>query len=153
MRIFTAFTRYLAVIVVIGYGIFTWWMIREASHPEIYWSRLVFLFEGIEAIVFAAAGLIFGTAVHRKQLEEAHNQADQYRADARLGRALDAAIRAYALDEDEAGAPPARSGGIGGLDSGSFGPNANREEASLAYLLRFANELKNQSLRGNRTGR
>jgi len=84
-----------------------------------YWDRLVFLLAGVEALVFAAAGALFGTSVQRTQAVEARQQAvqerqaaakereraDQFEQQARSGQALADVIRA------KAGLPPAGAGG------------------------------------------
>ncbi|MEE1825652.1 hypothetical protein PUR61_26195 [Streptomyces sp. BE20] len=56
------------------------------------WDRLVFLFAGLEAIVFAAAGLAFGGTVQRGALTAAREDAANARAEAgRQGAAAEAA--------------------------------------------------------------
>lgn len=149
MKNFSVVTQYLAATVVVGYAIFTWWMIREAGQSEVYWSRLVFLFEGIEAVVFGAAGLVFGTAIHRKQLEgaqkneqEARKQAQDNQADAEIGRTLEAAVRANAQGAGQGDAPPARSGQIRGLDEGSAWTSDDGDNPPIQYLLRLVEQLR-----------
>ncbi len=44
---------------------------RVATAEELEWTRAVYLFSGVEAIVFAATGFLFGKEVHRKQAEKA----------------------------------------------------------------------------------
>ncbi|TWE17202.1 hypothetical protein [Kitasatospora atroaurantiaca] len=46
------------------------------------WDRLVYLFSGFEAIVFAAAGMVFGTSVQRSQLNAARQEAAVAKEDA-----------------------------------------------------------------------
>jgi hypothetical protein len=94
-----------------------------------YWDRLVFLLAGVEALVFAAAGALFGTSVQRTQAVEARQQAaqerqaaakereraDQFEREARSGQALADVIRA------KAGLPPAGSDGSDGSDQAGGG--------------------------------
>ncbi|WP_066362064.1 hypothetical protein [Herbidospora mongoliensis] len=63
------------------------------------WDRLVFLLQGLEALVFAAAGVLFGTAVGRSSAAVQEVAAAQERAavaetDAGNGRALASAVLA-----------------------------------------------------------
>ena len=94
-----------------------------------HWDRLVFLFAGFEAIVFAAAGWMFGTTVQRSRVEgaetarqQAVDDAETARAeekfarqekdaairDAERGRALDAAVKAKraGMESSRQGARP-----------------------------------------------
>jgi hypothetical protein len=50
------------------------------------WDRLVYLFGGLEAVVFAAAGALFGTSVQRGNLSDARKDASQARQDAETAR-------------------------------------------------------------------
>jgi hypothetical protein len=60
-------------------GVFVYFAIRlmglttEANESE--WARYVYVFGGIEAIAFAAAGFLFGKEVHRAQAESAEKRA------------------------------------------------------------------------------
>lgn len=104
----------------------------------------MYLYAGVEAIVFAATGAIFGTTVQRARVEaaerkesEAHEKAAQAASDAELGRTLESAVRAEAIGKP--GPPPPRSDKIAG------GPeSAGLENApdSIARLLRLADELR-----------
>src|SRR5690242_8067812 len=65
------------------------------------WDRLTYLFAGFEALVFAAAGALFGTSVQRAQTVQAQQTAQKQEAraeanqtDAEHGRALATMIRA-----------------------------------------------------------
>ncbi len=51
------------------------------------WDRLVYLLGGLEAVVFAAAGALFGTSVQRGNLADARNDASQAREEAQTARA------------------------------------------------------------------
>ncbi|NAS21159.1 hypothetical protein GT755_05585 [Herbidospora sp. NEAU-GS84] len=63
------------------------------------WDRLVFLLQGLEALVFAAAGVLFGTAVGRssaavQEVAQAQERAAVAETDAANGRALASAVLA-----------------------------------------------------------
>lgn len=69
----------LAILILGAYAYFIVFMIGKTNlgeGEELQWSRLVFLFSGVEAIVFAAAGFVFGREVHRSKAEAADNRAE-----------------------------------------------------------------------------
>jgi hypothetical protein len=119
-----------------------------------HWDRLVFLLAGVEAIVFAAAGALFGTSVQRTQAVEARQaateereRADRFESQARSGQALADVIRAKA--GRAAASPDGDGGGSGGargarpdrppLRSGAGLPGADGgEERHLAELVQMA---------------
>src|SRR5262245_49188774 len=119
-----------------------------------HWDRLVFLLAGVEAIVFAAAGALFGTSVQRTQAVEARQaateereRADRFESQARSGQALADVIRAKA-GQATAAAPDGDGEGPGArgarpdrppLRSGAGLPGADGEErrhlAELAQMV------------------
>ncbi|MEW2538472.1 hypothetical protein [Micromonospora chalcea] len=52
------------------------------------WDRLIYLLSGFEAIVFAAAGLLFGASISRRSSIEAREDADQAKAEAQRQQAV-----------------------------------------------------------------
>ena len=101
-----------AIAVWIGFSIF---LIAKAGTNETEWTRIAWVFGSIQAIAFAAAGALFGTAVQQQNVNNAQEQAtsakkdaDQQRNAAANGRALAAAMQAEA-----AVAPP--TGDAGGI--------------------------------------
>jgi hypothetical protein len=110
-----------AIAVWIGFSIF---LIAKAGTSETEWTRIAWVFGSIQAIAFAAAGALFGTAVQQQnvnnaqqQATSAKNDADQQREAAAKGRALAAAMQA------EAATVPTDGGGIqrAGVASASAG--------------------------------
>lgn len=57
-------------------------MMGETKSPELEWSRATYLFAGVEAIAYAAAGFLFGREVHRQRAEQAEQRADKAQAHA-----------------------------------------------------------------------
>ena len=51
-------------------------MLEELDLQEGPWQRLVWVFSGFEAIVFAAVGWFFGREVNRERAEHAETEAD-----------------------------------------------------------------------------
>ncbi len=67
----------IAIGVLIAYGFFIHFLVGRADAKEPDWSRLIYLFSGVEAIVFAAAGFLFGKEVNRKRAENAEEEKKQ----------------------------------------------------------------------------
>ena len=61
-------------------------MVASFSTTEIEWSRLIWVFSSIEAVAFAAAGVLFGTTVNRQRAEQADARAGANERDATAGR-------------------------------------------------------------------
>lgn len=101
----TAWIRYLvtvtiAVVLLIAFGLLVYYLNAKAgSGTELTWERRVYLFGAVEAIVFTAAGWIFGREVNRQQVNLAENRANtsEQRADAAVGDAADAKVKAADL--------------------------------------------------------
>jgi hypothetical protein len=63
------------VLIVIWLGVMWWLGFYHVKEDEVYWTRLTFLFNSLEAVVFAAAGALFGTQVQRARVEKAESVA------------------------------------------------------------------------------
>jgi TRAP-type uncharacterized transport system substrate-binding protein len=90
-----------AVIVWLAFSIYL--LAQARSSSELQWTRIAWVFGSVEAVAFAAAGALFGTAVQRDRAEQAETRAQtaeqaagQNLQDATKGRALAAAIQADA---------------------------------------------------------
>ncbi|WP_035847664.1 hypothetical protein [Kitasatospora azatica] len=132
-----------AAAVLAGYGALLGFL--AVNRGDDHWDRLVFLSSGPEAIVFAAAGLVFGTVVQRSEIRAARADAAAARADADAGAkdsaGLDgvvALIQSYAEEErkQQEGSAEVPQGAYGARgDSGpASGPSAlaQLERAVLA---------------------
>ena len=72
----------LAVIIFIAYIIFIIYLITKTStENDLLWTRLLYLFTGIEAIVFAALGYVFGRDINRSRAENAEKDAEKAKKD------------------------------------------------------------------------
>lgn len=68
----------VAIIILIVYLVFIAFMLYNSDvEEEKNWNRMLYLFSGIEAIVFAALGYVFGKDIHRIRAEKAEENADQ----------------------------------------------------------------------------
>ncbi|MBO3743231.1 hypothetical protein [Actinoplanes flavus] len=93
------FEKVIAVVLIALFVIFIGVLVvlRDSEH----WDRLVYLFGGLEALVFSAAGALFGNGIQRAQTVQAQETAvrERERADAnesgaQHGEALAALVRA-----------------------------------------------------------
>ena len=53
------------------------YLLAHIAMSELQWTRAVYLFGGVEAIAFAAAGFLFGKEVHRERADKAEERADK----------------------------------------------------------------------------
>lgn len=112
-----------AIAVWIGFSIF---LITKAGTKETEWARIAWVFGSIQAIAFAAAGALFGTAVQQQNINNAQQQAtsakkdaDQQREAAAKGRALAATMQAEAAVEPTGGGGIQRAGVASAASTGS----------------------------------
>ncbi len=90
----------IAVLVLIGFAVFVAYLaIRVTSSSEQSWTRLVYLFGAVEALVFTAFGWLFGREVHRQAAKSAEARADsaENRAEVASVQAADQKARGEAL--------------------------------------------------------
>jgi hypothetical protein len=66
----------VGVAMLAGYAVFLSFMMNRVDAKDPDWSRLVYLFSGVEALAFGAAGFFFGREVHRGRAEAAESRAD-----------------------------------------------------------------------------
>ena len=60
----------IAVVVIVGFAGFTWYLVTKAGGGEnnsIEWARLMAIFASIEAIAFAAIGWLLGTNIEKQR--------------------------------------------------------------------------------------
>ena len=126
----------LAVILIVAFLAFVVTLV--VLRRDTAWDRLMYLFTGLEALVFAAAGALFGTVVQRTQTNQAREQAsrERVRADAneqaaRRGRAMAALVRA----KRQRTAPDAGEGRGARPMPGASRVEANPDMAELAAVV------------------
>ena len=140
---------WIGILIIFGLGAFIVFLIHDASSTEPTWSRLVFIYGGIEALAFAAVGALFGTRVQRGQVLDARKQAEQSseranrnESDARAFQAVKAQARTEARLEGFEGDEVFDEG----LSTDRIGELSGSTETSAALrLLIFIHELE----RGN----
>jgi len=103
-----------ALVVWIGFAIY---LIVMSDAKETEWTRIAWVFASVEAVAFAAAGLLFGSTVNRQRAEQAEQKANANQKDAEGGRALAATLKAdepAVVQEGGAEGGPRALGGRGG---------------------------------------
>jgi len=125
------------------------YMLISASASEQVWQRQMYVFASVEAIVFAAAGALFGVEVKRQEAakavqvadraveeaEEAKKSERQASEEAERGRTLAATARGLA-------ATPAGTDARGpDVPGARGGPSSTSQQDVLRALAHVANEL------------
>lgn len=87
---------------------------KTAEQSETTWSRALYLYRGVEALAFAAAGFLFGREVQRRRADEAEERATRAQETAQAamarGEALAEAVRAVTPAAVAAGGAPESAG-------------------------------------------
>lgn len=91
----------IAVFIVLSVILFN--VADDKDTTEIVWSRYAYIVGGIEAIVFAAVGWLFGREVNRGTADLAKSQAEEAKGDADAGKAVAGLVRGYFLQNGQAG--------------------------------------------------
>jgi uncharacterized membrane protein YccC len=67
----------VAVLILIGFSAFVWYLVAKAdSAAPDSWTRYVYLFGAVEALVFTAVGWLFGREVNRQAVQNAESRVD-----------------------------------------------------------------------------
>lgn len=111
---------WIGAAVLVGFAVLVVYMFSLLASSETTWNRALYIFAGVEAIAFAAAGYLFGREVNRQRAESAErraSQAEQTAAKAALraveaetkGQSLRAVIQARAIVQLEDSDPRVRA--------------------------------------------
>jgi hypothetical protein len=133
---------WVAAFAVVVWVAFSVVLIVRSSADEVTWTRIAWVFGSIEAVAFAAAGALFGTAVQRQNVQKAEQRADtaQKDADSRRDEAMKGRALAAALEADGATAEPdtglrAMSPGAGGAEQEIRARHAHLARALFGDLI------------------
>jgi type VI protein secretion system component VasK len=92
----------ITIVLLAAFCAFVVYMLGQLDLAENEWQRLVWVFSGFEAIVFAAVGWFFGREVNRARADKAEANADAAQKDAKenalvaeRGRAVANAVIAH----------------------------------------------------------
>ena len=137
-------TYIMAVISLVGFAWFIIYLVgRTINATELEWTRAVYLLSGVEAIVFAAAGFLFGREVHRVRAEKAEERAEKAETDA--SESKERAVTAEIKGESLAAAINAKQKGIESMapQYEAFGPKtaATLSQANLNELAEMAQSM------------
>lgn len=67
----------VAILAILGFSLFLYHMLGLTKVEETEWTRAVYLLSGVEAIVYAAVGYLFGKDVNRERAENAEKRAEE----------------------------------------------------------------------------
>jgi hypothetical protein len=121
-------------------------MMEMTKAPELEWNRAAYLFAGVEAIAYAAAGFLFGREVHRQRAEQAEERAgtEERRAAQAEKKATEETTKGKALRqviEAKKTSKPMLASDMEGLESVRESQPAVARQSDLDELSRIANEL------------
>jgi hypothetical protein len=124
----------VAIAVWIGFSIF---LIANADTNDTEWTRIAWVFGSIQAIAFAGAGALFGTAVQERNVSIAQEQATSAKIDADQQRdaAAKGRVLAVALQAEAATLPAGDAGGIQRAAAAGSGDELRRRYAQLSRSL------------------
>jgi hypothetical protein len=150
----------VAAFILVAFGILVIWLLGTAqASSDLAWQRRMYVFGSVQAVVFTAAGALFGVEVKRREVATAVDRADQAveeaseakrseqlaSQDAQKGRAMAATARGLAAASRAAGAEarvelPSTPGVARGAGASGF-PAGTSPDAALQALARVADEL------------
>jgi len=87
LQAFTAVAQIVAALLLIALFV-AFLVVLYIQRDDPHWDRAVFLLSGLEAVVFAGAGALFGTSVQRGTVQAARQDAAAAKADAAKARTL-----------------------------------------------------------------
>lgn len=70
----------IGIAILFAFAAFIVYLLRNLDLNDTQWSRAIYLFAGVEAVAFSAAGYFFGTQVQRGRVDEAKTEANAARA-------------------------------------------------------------------------
>lgn len=97
------FALFVTLLVLAAGAVFVAYLVGKVAANQSEWDRYVYLLTGVEAVVFAAVGWLFGKEVHREQAEKASKQADAANARATTAQTEAATARASLAGAEERG--------------------------------------------------
>ncbi len=116
-----------AILLIVGFGVFVEFMVETgARSSDVTWTRLVYVFGSVEALVFSATGWLFGSEVNRRRAEVAEGRASE--ADLRADNAAREAADAAGARQVAEALGTALADAIRGANASNFGDS----EAQLA---------------------
>jgi F0F1-type ATP synthase membrane subunit b/b' len=144
-----------AIAVLVAFGVLVGWMLITAKTTNgILWDRQLYIYTSVEAIVFAAAGALFGLEVKRQQVTGAERRADASAdraaealkserlaaTEAERARALAAATRGAIAASRDAAAADSQAADVPGAARSPAGGRA-APDVALTALGNIADEL------------
>jgi hypothetical protein len=91
----------VTVLLLVAFAVFIAYLLRHSDATDTAWSRYVYLLTGLEALVFAAVGWLFGREVSRPVVEQA-KEAGQAKETAAAEREKGASLARAVVAHDAA---------------------------------------------------
>jgi len=77
----------VTILLLLIFSLLAWYLIASAGEgPDIVWQRRIFVFSGVEALLFTAVGWLFGREVSRSAVAAAEKTAADAKQDAETAR-------------------------------------------------------------------
>lgn len=99
----SGFALLMTLVVLIGGAYLINFLLGKVAANQAEWDRYVYLLTGVEAVVFAAVGWLFGKEVHREQAQQADDQVKAANKRADDAQANKATAQADAAKAEEKG--------------------------------------------------
>lgn len=129
----------VGVVTLIIFVLVVQFMLERITVEEKQWTRAVYVFSGVEALAFSAAGFFFGSQVHRERAEKAEQRASKAEQDTAKGKFLADLVEEKA--ERVAGARASFEASILNVAPSQRPLYVGVSDESLAELAAFARKL------------
>lgn len=128
---------YLAPLVAIsalaGFAVLTNYMLKiTTTDNENHWNRTLYIFSGVEAIAFGAAGFFFGSEVQRRTVEKAEGKVQELQNEASNGKALAAVVKSLSPST-----PQATASGLSDQDAAAI----SIQQAQIQQIKELAEKI------------
>lgn len=142
---------WVAVAIIVVFIALTAVMVSRVGAGETEWTRLAFIYGGVEVFVVAAIGFLFGAASQEKAVKatetkarHAQESADSNAEGARVAAALRAALKA--MDTERPASRPQSGEGLSTEKVGGFGAAQRLADDGdlVAYLLALAEHARSE---------
>jgi hypothetical protein len=76
----------VGILALAAFAVFINYLVTQTGATDVVWARLTYLLSGVEAVVFAAVGFLFGREVHRERAITAEAKADTANAESKTAK-------------------------------------------------------------------
>lgn len=94
-----------AIVVILAWLALNGYMLSQTRVTDAEWTRLAAILASVEAVAFAAAGALWGTAVQKGRVDDAKQRADKAEKAASAGKTLAGAVNNHLAGSAQLAAP------------------------------------------------